>query len=138
MPTNKKASVRESLSKKRSNVGGTSLSKKTTLFSRRNGLIVVGLAAIVGLAFVALSRASGPMPASQNLPKYASIRSYTCASGYARVATFVDVAHSKGIKVSCEKKIWGKTYRRYANNVQCLGPSAYRVKSASYWKWCER
>lgn len=60
MAVNKKAPVRKQTTKSRSNVGGSSLGKKTTLFSKRNGLIVAGLAAIVGLVFVAFSFASGP------------------------------------------------------------------------------
>ncbi len=60
MAANKKAPVRKQTTKSRSNVGGSSLGKKTTLFSKRNGLIVAGLAAIVGLVFVAFSFASGP------------------------------------------------------------------------------
>lgn len=53
MPTNKKASTTKA------RVGGSALSKKTTLLTKRNGIIVAALAAVAGLAFVAFSFASG-------------------------------------------------------------------------------
>ena len=70
--TNKKASVRKSTvrpsskssSRPASRVGGSSLarSSKSSLFTKRNGLIAAALAAVAGLAFVAFSFASGVPP----------------------------------------------------------------------------
>lgn len=60
MTINKKAPVRKISPKTRTNVGGSSLSKKSHVFNKRTGFIVAGLAAVAGLAFVALSFASGP------------------------------------------------------------------------------
>ena len=53
MATNKKANS------SKTRVGNSSLTKKSNLFTKRNGLIVAALAAIAGLAFVALSFAGG-------------------------------------------------------------------------------
>lgn len=53
MPTNKKTNTAKA------RVGGSSLGKKSTLFTKRNGIIVAALAAIAGLAFVAFSFAGG-------------------------------------------------------------------------------
>ena len=64
MPTNKKAPVKKVNTRTKSRVGSSSLAKssKSSLFTKRNGLIVAALATVAGLALVAFSFASGVPP----------------------------------------------------------------------------
>jgi hypothetical protein len=125
MAVNKKAPVRKQTTKSRSNVGGSSLGKKTTLFSKRNGLIVAGLAAIVGLVFVAFSFAG---------VKYKTPLSVKCAPGYTGQAAYVDSSKS-ALKYRCVKKLSSGKSTFSKPSLKC--PSGYLPRGlASGWAAC--
>lgn len=82
MPINKKAPVKKVNTRTKSRVGSSSLAKssKSSLFTKRNGLIVAALATVAGLALVAFSFAS-------TTPDGQYSYSTTCASTSADATT---------------------------------------------------
>ncbi len=141
--SNKKAPVRKSntryassskSSRPKSRTGSSSLarSSKSTIFTKRNGIIAAGMAAVAGLAFVAFSFASG----APKTPDYQYSFSKACiptgtTTGSAGTPAPTDAEQLKAQQDCYDKSAEGLVYRVYKgvfNREPNAGEYAYWVQ----------
>lgn len=137
----KKTNTRKSSSNKpKSRIGSSSLasSSKSTLFTKRNGLIVAALAAIVGLVFVAFSFAAVPSASLTNLPKYGPVvwQYNNCRSDGSKIEE--KHIQGNGYKYRCAKRptFLSATTYRVPGRLRCRYYT-YDLRADGNWRYCQ-